>query len=85
MRSSLICGRNEGEPRWVFDPEVNPEVELLHVSDEEAEEIIDHQHHLFDMNQGPLAHFQVIVTPTRKFVWCQVAILKLAPFVCQLS
>lgn len=63
----------EGEPRWVFDPEVNPEVELLHVSDEEAEEIINHQHHLFDLNQGPLAHFQVIVTPTRKFFWVSIS------------
>lgn len=56
-----------GELRLIYDPGVNPPLDVLYVSEEEADDIIDHQHYLLDLNQGPLAHFQIIVSPTRKF------------------
>lgn len=56
-----------GELRLIYDPGVTPPLDVLYVSEEEADDIIDHQHYLLDLNQGPLAHFQIIVSPTRKF------------------
>lgn len=55
-----------GEPRMEFAPEVKPKIEVLYLSEEEAEQIMDHRHDSFDLNRGPLAHFRLIVTPTRK-------------------
>ncbi len=62
-----------GEPRLIFDPAVRPMVEVCYVSDAEAEEIIDHRHVLPDLNRGPMAHFMILVTPTRKFIRASIS------------
>ncbi len=57
-----------GEPRLLFVPAITPRWEVVNLSDDEADEYISHQHHLLDLNKGPMARFVVIVTPTRKFL-----------------
>lgn len=58
----------EGEPRFVFDMGMELEVSVMYISDDEADARMKHQGIVFDMQKGPMACYQVFVTPTRKLM-----------------
>lgn len=57
-----------GEPRLVYDHNIEVEVTVHEISDEEADARMKHQGILFDMNKGPMVCFNIFVTPTRKLI-----------------